>query len=63
MAAKFNIDIWKILVWLAVIFVIVSIWVDPHGTSQSIGEFLGDVGHFLAQVIDKTATFIGGLGQ
>jgi hypothetical protein len=58
-----NIDLKKILVWLAIAFIIVSIWVDPRGSSQSIGAFLGDVGHFLSELIFKTATFISGLGR
>jgi hypothetical protein len=51
----------RILVWLAVIFVIVSIWGDPRGTGQSVGPFLSDVGHFLTQLLDKIAAFLSGL--
>jgi hypothetical protein len=56
-----EISLKKILVWLAVIFVIVSIWGDPSGTAQSVGPFLSDVGHFLTQVFEKIAAFLSGL--
>jgi hypothetical protein len=51
----------RILVWLAVAFVIVSIWQQPQSTSQAMGNFLGDVGHFLVVLIDKIAQFLSGL--
>ena len=56
-----EISLKRILVWLAVIFVIVSIWRDPHGTAQSVGPFLSDVGHFFTQLLNKIAAFLSGL--
>jgi hypothetical protein len=58
-----EISLKRILVWLAVIFVIVSIWADPRGTAQSVGPFLSDVGHFLQQVFAKVAAFLSGLWE
>jgi len=51
----------RILIWLAVAFIIVSIWQHPQTSSQEMGNFLGDVGHFLITVIDKFAQFLSGL--
>jgi len=51
----------RILIWLAVGFVIVSIWQHPQTTSQEMGNFLGDVGHFFVVLIDKVAQFLSGL--
>ena len=51
----------RILIWLAVAFIIVSIWQHPQTTSQEMGNFLGDVGHFLITVMDKIAQFLSGL--
>jgi len=51
----------RILIWLAVAFIIVSIWQHPQTSSQEMGNFLGDVGHFLITVIDKVAQFLSGL--
>jgi nitric oxide reductase large subunit len=51
----------RILIWIAVGFVIVSIWQHPQTTSQEMGNFLGDVGHFFVVVIDKVAEFLSGL--
>jgi hypothetical protein len=49
------------LVYLAIAFVIVSIWNNPDNSSESMGAFLGDVGHFFNTFVDKSAQFIGGL--
>jgi hypothetical protein len=55
---------WKgIFATLAVTFVIVFVWRDPRGASAAIGPFLGDVGHFLAALLDKTAAFLSGLSK
>ena len=51
----------QILIWLAVAFVIVSIWNDPQGTGSAAGPFLGDVGHFLTEAFRRIAQFFGGL--
>ena len=46
------------LLLLVLLFLIVSIWADPEGTSRRVGSFLGDVGHFLLQVLDTVAEFL-----
>jgi hypothetical protein len=47
------------LVVLVLLFVVVSIWADPEGTARQVGSFLGDAGHFLLQVLDTAAEFLG----
>jgi hypothetical protein len=49
------------LIYLALAFVIMNIWNDPNRSSDSMGSFLGDTGHFFAQALDKGAEFFGDL--
>ena len=51
----------KVLLYLVIAFVVVSIWQNPEGSAEAAGDFLGAVGNFFADLIDKTATFIEGL--
>jgi hypothetical protein len=56
-----TIDLKRILLWLVVIFVIVSAWHDPYRSASSIGTFLGSLAHFLGLVVYAFALFVGGL--
>jgi hypothetical protein len=56
-----NDTIRKILLYLVIAFVVVSIWQNPEGAAEAAGDFLGSVGEFFSELIDRTATFIGGL--
>ena len=49
------------LIYLALAFVIMSIWNDPSRSSDSMGSFLGDTGDFFSQALDKGAEFFGDL--
>lgn len=52
----------KVLLWLIIAFVIVSIWQSPEGAAGVAGNFLGSVGNFFSAVIDRSARFIRNLG-
>ena len=58
-----KINVKKLLLWLVIAFVIVSIYNNPEDSGDSVGAFLGDVGSFASTVVDRTAAFIGGLGE
>ena len=60
---NFDVDLWRKFVVLVVLFLAVSIWTDPEGTSQEVGSFLGDVGRFAAQLVHVIAEFVAGLGR
>ena len=49
------------LIYLALAFVIMSIWNDPSSSSDSMGSFLGDTGDFFSHALDKGAEFFGDL--
>lgn len=53
----------KILVYLALAFVVVSVWHDPSGSATVAGDFLHSVGGFFSAVIDKGSQFLKGLAN
>jgi hypothetical protein len=48
---------------LVIAFVILSIWNAPTTTGNSVGNFLGSVGSWIGDLIDRFATFITSLKQ
>lgn len=52
----------KVMLWLVVAFVIVSIWNNPVDSANAAGDFLGSIGGFFADIIDKTSVFLRNLG-
>ncbi len=53
----------KILVYLALAFVVVSVWRDPAGSASAAGDFLHSVGGFFSTLIDKGSSFLKGLAH
>lgn len=56
-----KIDLKQLLLYLIIAFVIVSIWNNPTGSADRAGDFLGTVGNWLVDLIDKSSSFIKGL--
>jgi hypothetical protein len=53
---------WKrVFAITAVAFVIVSLWHNPTGTANAFSDFLGNVGSFLEDAIDKFSEFFRSL--
>ena len=46
---------------VAAAFLILSIWQNPSGTATAFADFLGSVGTFLQDAIDKFTEFFRGL--
>jgi hypothetical protein len=46
---------------IAALFLILSIWNNPTGTANAFGDFLGNVGTWLEDALDKSTEFIRGL--
>jgi hypothetical protein len=46
---------------IAGLFLILSIWNNPSGTAIAFGNFLGDVGSWLEDALDKGTEFVQGL--
>jgi len=59
-----NLDtIKKLLVYLALTFVVVSVWRDPAGSADAAGAFLGSVGGFFSDAVAKGGKFLKGLSN
>ena len=58
-----KINVKQILIYLVIAFVILSIWNAPTTTGNSVGSFLGSVGSWIGDLIDRFATFITSLKQ
>ncbi|HKE77168.1 MAG TPA: hypothetical protein VKB57_26345 [Acidimicrobiales bacterium] len=46
---------------VAAAFLILSIWHNPSGTATAFADFLGTVGNFIQEAIDKFTEFFRGL--
>jgi hypothetical protein len=53
-----NIPLGKIILYLIIAFVVVSIWKDPKGSADVTGTFLSSVGHFFGDLGHRTSTFL-----
>ena len=51
----------KILLWLVITFVVVSVWTNPENAAQTAGDFLASVGGFFSDLVDRTARFVTNL--
>jgi hypothetical protein len=48
---------------IAGLFLILSIWNNPDGTANAFGDFLGSVGSWLEDALDKGTEFVRGLTE
>lgn len=46
---------------IAAAFLVLSVWHNPTGTANAFGDFLGNVGGFLEDAIDKFTEFFRSL--
>ena len=53
----------RALLFIAGLFVLVSIWQNPSGTANAFADFLGTVGSWLEDAIDKTSEFVQGVTE
>jgi hypothetical protein len=58
---RLKLNLKQVLVYLTIAFVIVTIWNAPDATGHSVGDFLGSVGAWVADVADRVTTFFKGL--
>jgi hypothetical protein len=56
-----KLDAKKALVYIALAFLALSVWNNPGGTAASFSSFLGDVGSWIEDAIDKGTEFFRGL--
>ncbi len=53
----------KLVVYLALAFVVISIWTDPAGSAGAAGNFLHSVGGFCSTAITKGSSFLKNLAN
>ena len=53
----------KLVIYLSLAFVVVSVWHDPSGSAAAAGGFLHLVGTFFSTVLHKGTTFVKGLAH
>jgi hypothetical protein len=63
MEAAVEMDWKRAFMIVAAAFLVLSIWNNPEGTANAFGDFLGDVGSFLEDAIDKFTEFFRGLTE
>jgi hypothetical protein len=56
-----KINVKTILIYLVIAFVILSIWNSPTTTGNNVGDFLGSVGSWIGDLVDKFGEFVTGL--
>lgn len=44
------------------VYALLAFWHDPSGSAEACRGFVGDVGQFFSDVIDKGVEFVQGLG-
>ena len=58
-----KLDAKKAVIIVGMAFLALSVWNNPSGTAENFSTFLGDVGGFLEDFIDKATEFFRGLVQ
>ena len=61
MEAALTMDIKRVFMIVAAAFLVLSMWHNPSGTATAFADFLGNVGSFLEDAIDKFTEFFRGL--
>ena len=59
--AAVTMDFKKAFAIVAAAFLVLSLWHNPTGTANAFGDFLGNVGNFLEDAIDKFTEFFRSL--
>ncbi len=54
-------DIKRVFLLVAAAFLLLSLWNNPTATATAFADFLGNVGSFLEDAIDKFTEFFRGL--
>lgn len=53
----------KIFLYLFVAFLVIRLWQDPTGSADATVNFVGSIGSFFSDAIDKLSEFVRGLGN
>jgi hypothetical protein len=53
----------RIAFYLLVAFLVIRLWQDPAGAADSTVNFIGSIGSFFADAVDKLSAFVQGLAD
>jgi hypothetical protein len=53
----------RIAFYLLVAFLVIRLWQDPAGSADATVNFIGSIGSFFSDAIDKLSTFVRSLGD
>lgn len=53
----------RIALYLFVAFLVIRLWQDPTGSADATVNFVGSIGSFFSDAIDKLSQFVRGLGK
>ena len=56
-----QVNVKQILIYLTIAFVVVTIWNSQTTTGNSVGTFLGSLGSFLVDLVNRFTSFVQGL--
>lgn len=53
----------RIAFYLLVAFLVIRLWQDPSGSADATVDFVGSIGSFFSDAIDKLSQFVRSLGD
>jgi hypothetical protein len=53
----------RVAFYLLIAFLAVRLWQDPSGSADATANFVGSIGTFFSDAIDKISVFIQSLGN
>jgi hypothetical protein len=53
----------RVAFYLLVAFLVIRLWQDPAGAADSTVNFIGSIGSFFADAVDKLSAFVQGLAD
>jgi hypothetical protein len=53
----------RVAFYLLVAFLVIRLWQDPAGSADATVNFVGSIGSFFADAIDKLSEFVKSLGK
>ncbi len=53
----------RVAFYLVVAFMIIRLWQDPAGAADATVNFIGSIGSFFADAVNKLSVFVRGLGD
>lgn len=53
----------RVAFYLLVAFLVIRLWQDPTGSADATVNFIGSIGSFFSDAVDKLSQFVRGLGD